>query len=288
MPNDAPYGTAETLQNLRPGDNVSFFALNTLKKLATRTVATVTRFTDVAAGAELAAQFDSTVNAPPYNANPEILPADVCGLPPTLVKGNQDRVAVAENCAGGYSRAWDVELAAGQPLPASVTNNTLVQIDGWDASGAVVENCHFHDSNYGFRWKSSGSKIINSVIGGDRIEISPLQFYLEGALEVHDVLISGNTFTGMVNVSEPNESGCTGSKSSYAPGTCSGIVAKNNTFKLKALKSDDDGDDDDHVLVRPWGENALRVQVAPSTWALTDRAHGPSITIIHYPGCGRG
>ena len=238
MPNDAPYGTAETLQNLRPGDNVSFFALNTLKKLATRTVATATRFTDVAAGAELAAQFDSTVNAPPYTANPKVGPVDVCGLPPTLVKGNQDRVAVAENCAAGYSRAWDVELAAGQPsLPAGVTNNTLVQIDGWDASGAVVENCHFHDSNYGFRWKSSSSEIINSVIGGHRIEISPLQFYLEGALEVHDVLISGNTFTELANMSVPNESGCTGSKSSYAPGACSGIVAENNTFKT--LKSDD-------------------------------------------------
>jgi len=236
LPNDAPYGTAETLQNLRPGDNVSFYQLNTLTKLATRTVASATRFSDVAAGARVGQNFNSTVNLPPHHANPHVNDCDVCGLPPTLVNGNQKRSKVAENCPAGYSRAWHVELAAGQaPLPPSVTNNTLVQIEGWDASGAVVENCHFHDSDYGFRWKSSNSRIINSVIGGNRMEISPLQFYLEGALEVHDVQISGNTFTELEAMSVPNESGCTGSKSSYAPATCSGIVLTNNTFKKAAV-----------------------------------------------------
>ena len=232
LPNDAPYGTAETLQNLRPGDNVTFYQINTLKKLATRTVASATRVLDVAAGAALAAHFSKTVNLPPDDANPPVLDCDVCGLPATAVHGNQGRSNVTENCPAGYSRAWHVELTAGQaPLPPNVTNNTLVQIEGWDASGAVVENCHFHDSDFGFRWKSSGSKIINSVIGGSRIEISPLQLYLEGALEVHSVQISGNTFTKLDAMSEPNESGCTGSTSSYAPGTCSGIVLTNNSFQ---------------------------------------------------------
>ena len=223
LPNDMPYGTAESLQHLRPGDNITFYALSTLTPLATRTVAAVKRFTDVANGAALATAFTRQVNAPPYNANPNVQPVDVCGLP-------------GENCPHGYSRAWDVTLDPSQPaLPHSVGNFSLVQQDGWDARGAVVDRCFFHDARYGFRWKSSASAITNSVIGGNRIEISPLQYYLEGPLRVTGVLVANNTFTCMGTAfSSAGPSGCTGGVHSgadaYARGTCSGILVRNNTF----------------------------------------------------------
>ena len=38
---------------------------------------------------------------------------------------------------------------------------------------AVVDRCSFHDSLYGFRWKSSASAITTSAIGGNLFEISP-------------------------------------------------------------------------------------------------------------------
>ena len=124
LPNDTPYGTAESLQHLRPGDNVTFYQLNSLIPLATRTVTSATRFRSVAKGAALAAAFSSEINAPPYSADPSVLPADVCGL------------TAAENCPPGYSRAWHVTLDPSQPpLPDTVGNFSLVQQDGWDASG---------------------------------------------------------------------------------------------------------------------------------------------------------
>jgi hypothetical protein len=39
----------------------------------------------------------------------------------------------------------------------------------------------------------------------------------------------------------------------------------------------------DNVLIRPWGENALRVQVAPSSWALTD-----ALPTAYLPGGAPG
>ena len=50
---------------------------------------------------------------------------------------------------------------------------------------------------------------------------------------------------------------------------------------LTTFKSDDlqAHNNDDNVLVRPWGENTLRVQVAPSTWVLTD-----SLPTAYLPG----
>lgn len=228
LPNDAPYGTAESMQYLQPGDNITFYELSSLRPLATRTVNSVKRFIDVAAGAAFAAAFTAEVNAPPYSANPTVLPVDVCGLD-------------SEDCLPGYSRAWRVMLDASQPaLPSAVQNFTLVAHDGWDSSGAVVDRCSFHDARYGFRWKSSGSIITNSVIGGNRIEISPLQHYLEGPLQIREVLVENNTFTGMGPAFSPaGPSGCTGGVHSgtfaYAPGTCSAIVVRNNSYPPSSL-----------------------------------------------------
>ena len=46
LPNDAPYGTAETLPYLKPGDNMAFYALNSLVPLATRTWQAPRAFSD--------------------------------------------------------------------------------------------------------------------------------------------------------------------------------------------------------------------------------------------------
>ena len=47
--------------------------------------------------------------------------------------------------------------------------------------------------------------------------------------QVRGVLLANNTFTLMKSFTAANPSGCTGSASAYAPGTCSGIVLRNNT-----------------------------------------------------------
>ena len=44
-------------------------------------------YSSVAAGAALAAAFTAEVNAPPYNADPTVLPVDVCGLDGVAERG---------------------------------------------------------------------------------------------------------------------------------------------------------------------------------------------------------
>lgn len=82
LPNDHPYGTAESFQNVRPGDTLSFYALNSLRPLALHVpVVSTARFTDKQEALAEAAAMNAELPKPPYSADPPVLAIDVCGLP---------------------------------------------------------------------------------------------------------------------------------------------------------------------------------------------------------------
>ena len=157
LPNDAPYGTVESFQHVRPGDGLSLYELSTLRPLALGVpVLRVARLTDAAAARAAAARMNAEVGAPPFNARPPLLPVDVCGLP------------AEPHCA---LRAWEVTLG-GPALPPSVGKYTLVHIDGRDARGAVLEENHYHGGFDGIRWKSSGGSVTNSRLAVRYLEVT--------------------------------------------------------------------------------------------------------------------
>lgn len=208
LPNDAPYGTAETFQNVQPGDTLQFFALNSLRPLASRPVVSTKRLTNRTLATGLAAQ--ANADLPKLNQGFGMLPIDVCGLDgePT--------------CA---LRAWDVVLG-GDPLPSSVVKYSLIHIDGWDASGAVLEGNRYFDGFDGIRWKSSGGVIRgNDFRQVKYLEVTPLQHYFEGTLQISNVSIEDNLF----DQSKITFCQGTNGKGKFYSGTCSGMVARNNT-----------------------------------------------------------
>jgi hypothetical protein len=78
LPNDGPYGTAETFQHVQPGDTLRFHQLNTLLPLASRPVLSTTRLINRTAALALAAQ--ANIDLPKLQRGSSILPIDVCGL----------------------------------------------------------------------------------------------------------------------------------------------------------------------------------------------------------------
>jgi hypothetical protein len=208
LPNDAPYGTAETFQNVKPGDRLQFFQLNTLLPLATRPVLSTRRLTNTSLATGLAAEANTQL--PKLVRGSSILPIDVCGLPSE------------PGCA---PRAWEVVLG-GEALPAAVVRYSLVHIEGWDQAGSVMTGCRFFDGFDGIRWKSS-----NSVIRGNDfraikyLEVTPLQHYFEGTLQIHNVSVVDNVMDPKV------VTWCqgTGGKGEFRSGTCSDWTMRNNT-----------------------------------------------------------
>lgn len=236
LPNDAPYGTVETFQNVQPGkatnvmtivvpavtviivaivhcrrttgDTLEFFALNSLLPLASRPVISTRRLTNHSLAIGLAAQ--ANIDLPKLNRGFGILPIDVCGL------GGEPSCAL---------RAWDVVLG-GAPLPANVVRYSLVHISGWDASGAVLENNCYYDGYDGIRWKSSNGVISGSDFRDVKyLEVTPLQHYFEGTLQISNVTIQDNEL-------EPSKlTFCkgTGGKGEFWKGACINMTARNNT-----------------------------------------------------------
>ena len=167
---------------------------------------------------------------PPFSAKPPILPIDVCGL---------------EGEPACALRAWDVHLG-GAALPAAVGKYTLVHIDGRDAHGAVLESNHYHSSFDGIRWKSSNGAVRNSRLGVRYLEVTPLQHYLEGELQIDNVTIEGNTFlceAGGACMQDFDNGGkgeggfCTGylgpGSTEYWSGACTNIALRNNSYQRK-------------------------------------------------------
>jgi hypothetical protein len=166
------------------------------------------RFTNHSRAIGLAAQ--ANVDLPNLNRGFGILPIDVCGL------AGEPRCAL---------RAWDVVLG-GAPLPSSVVRYSFVHISGWDASGAVLENNRYYAGYNGIRWKSS-----NGLISGNDfrdvkyLEVTPLQHYFEGTLQINNVTIQDNE----LNLSKITFCKGTGGKGEFWKGTCTEMTTRNNT-----------------------------------------------------------
>ena len=62
---------------------------------------------------------------------------------------------------GGPSRVWLVTVEG--PLPASIVPGSMINLDGWDASGAVLRDSWLHGVEDGIRWKSSHGVIENNL-----------------------------------------------------------------------------------------------------------------------------
>ena len=181
VPDDFAYGNAETLTNCRPRDKLSFWHKTTFAPQGLGTVASLRRLTAPGAEARLLLQAQAFLDT-------------------NMSKAFDLDAGV--HCAkfGCVPRLWRVEFAA--PVPAEVGPTSLVNLEGWDNAGAMVENTRMHHGFYGLRWKSSHGSIANNLYTGKYVEVTPLEFYMEGPFEVRNVSVTGNRFAqcGIKNV----------------------------------------------------------------------------------------
>jgi hypothetical protein len=127
---------------------------------------------------------------PPYNATPAFggsVALDVgqlCG--PFAAKHGLPRCP---------SRVWKVAFSGSAGVPSGVGKYAVATLRGWDASNTTVINSHFFGGIDGIRWKSNNGKITNSTIASTYMEVTPLQYFLEGPPQLHSVSVHNVTFT---------------------------------------------------------------------------------------------
>ena len=174
------YGTQQTLSRAAPGDELSFFPLNTFTypPLARATIASIAR---VAPGPAT----DALLAAAYANAS-----AAAAKTPCSACNAGLNK----------YAEAQLYRLVLSSPLPAGARAGALVSSAAGAARGAVVEDCFFSGSasNLG-RWKSQDSVIQRNVWRNtvrQNLEVMPLQNWLEGPMGVHNVSIRDNVFHG--------------------------------------------------------------------------------------------
>ena len=123
------------------------------------------------------------------------------------------------------ARARQVVLG-GAPLPPEVARYSLVHIVGWDARGAELTHNRYFDGFNGIRWKSSYGVIKGCDLRDIKyLEVTPLQHYLEGTLQIQNVSVVDNV------LEESKVSFCRGTngRGEFWNGTCSGMVLRNNS-----------------------------------------------------------
>ena len=251
MHDDFPYGTVETMPNAAVGDELSFFspAQGTLKKLGTAKITAVRRTADAGQITQAKAAV-AKANAGPNStkAYPALMAVDV-----TAGKG-------------GPSRVW-VATVEGL-LPPSIVPGSMINLDGWDARGAILRDSWFHVRSPGsdilsirraarltdpkvlllflqgvedgIRWKSSHGLIENlrwdrpltALSGKTGLEITPISSFYEGPFEISNVTIRGNTFTGL----QPSQASelitvCKGFPHDYNYTGCSDIRQTGNKYR---------------------------------------------------------
>lgn len=137
----------------------------------------------------------------------------------------------------GLSRVWVVTVV--QSLQASITPGSMINLDGWDARGAILRDSWFHGVEDGIRWKSSNSIIENlrwdnpltALSGKTGLEITPISSFYEGPFEIKNVTIRENIFTGL----RPSQASdlityCKGFPHKYNYTGCSDIVQMDNKY----------------------------------------------------------
>ena len=174
VPDDTPYGAAETLPNARPGDVLEFHALNTFLEHGAATIASLERVDDPAAIAKYgAAAVAATSGTPPYSMHPAMNAGSapdvgqLCGA-----------FAGEHHLPACKSRVWKVTLTA--PVPAAATAYDIVSLRGWDNAGLVVVNSQFFGGIDGIHSKSNGALFENNTFACTGFDVSPWQHYMEG------------------------------------------------------------------------------------------------------------
>jgi hypothetical protein len=174
------YGTQTTLDRVQPGQDLSFFPLNTFSypALATARIASIERVEGAAADALLASAY---ANA---SALAHATPCSAC-------EAGLNKYALAQ--------LWNVTFEDASPL-VTVPSLSFATADAISAAGAVVADCTFANSisNLG-RWKSSNSRIERTSwarTSDENLEIEPLQNWLEGPFGIHNVTIDSCVFGG--------------------------------------------------------------------------------------------
>ena len=173
---DFPYGNVETLTNARPRDEISFFASGNLTLLGSATVLSTRRATwDHDAGIITRAQqlLDNKFSK-------------TCGLD------------AGPHCQpfGCEPRVWHVAFDSDIPEwdEAAETGGVVAALESWSASGAVVKDSFLHHGRFGVRWKSSNAIISGNRISARYMEISPLEYYMEGPFRLSNISVTNNTF----------------------------------------------------------------------------------------------
>ena len=189
VPNDTPYGAAETMPNVKPGDTLEFHALNTFVPHGGATVKSLVRLSDAATVEKYgAAAVNATSGRPPYHMLP---PMDGNVIPDVgQLCGAFARQHGLPRCS---SRVWRVTLE--EPVPASAQLFDIVSLKGWDAAGLSVRNSHFFGGIDGVHSKSNGAIFENNVLACTGFDVSPWQHYLEGPPHLANMTVRANTFT---------------------------------------------------------------------------------------------
>ena len=177
---DFPYGNAETLTNARQSDTISFFLSGNLTTLGSAKVRSTRRATweHDAETVERAQQLLDTR----YKLT--------CGLD------------AGSNCRkfGCAPRVWRVAFETDLPSwsDATAAIGVVANLDSWTASGAVVKDSHLHHGRFGVRWKSSDAVFSGNRVSARYMELSPLEYYLEGPFRLNNITVANNTFSDCV------------------------------------------------------------------------------------------
>ena len=174
---DFPYGNAETLTNVRAGDTISFFLSGNLSRLGSARVRRALRATWV----------DGTADVEQAQRVLDQLYHRTCGLD----------AGVHCRPFGCAPRVWHVSFDTDLPTwgAAESARGVVATLDRWDASDAVVKDSHLHHGRFGIRWKSSDGVISGNRISARYLELSPVEFYMEGPFRLANVSVTENVFS---------------------------------------------------------------------------------------------
>lgn len=204
VPDDTPYGAAETMPNAKPGDVLEFHALNTFVPHGFATIRSLVRLNDAAAIVKYgAAVVNATSGRAPFRMTPPMsgnVAPDVGQFCKLFAKQHG-----LPECS---SRVWRVSLA--KPLPQSVQRFDIVSLQGWDNAGLSVRNSHFFGGIDGVHCKSNGAVFENNAMACTGFDVSPWQHYLEGPPHLENMTVRRNTFTACGGVFGTMRVNCSG------------------------------------------------------------------------------
>ena len=175
-PDDFPYGNVETLTNAREGDAISFFLSGNLSLLGSARVHSLDRLSwdrDAALVDSTQKLLDTTFAAS-------------CGLD------------AGTHCRpyGCEPRVWRVTFNSDIPAwgAAESATGVVATLDSWGASRGVIRDSHLHHGRFGIRWKSSDGVMSGNRVSARYIEISPLEYYMEGPFRLNNITVARNAF----------------------------------------------------------------------------------------------